>query len=84
MIKQAAIRLHRKIFTGRRHADILHANAVFRDGIIVSSFASGEQGFVTDAGLFLSRELAAEHALQSGQIKKLKYSTTHLFSEDLY
>ena len=72
------------ILTGRRHVDILGANAVLREGIIVSSIAGGEQGFLTDDGSFLSREVAAEHVLKCGQIKKLKYSKTQLFSEDLY
>jgi hypothetical protein len=48
MIKEAAIRLEGKVFTGWRHVDILHANADSRDGIIVSSIAAGEHGFVTN------------------------------------
>jgi len=84
MIKEAAIRLEGKIFTGRRHVDILHANVVRRDGILVSSIAGNQQGFGTDEGEFLNREQAAEHAVKCGQIKKLKYSKTQLFSEDLY
>jgi hypothetical protein len=84
MIKEAAIRLEGKVFTGWRHVDILHANADSRDGIIVSSIAAGEHGFVTNEDEFLNREQAAEHALKCGQIEKLKYSKTQLFSEDLY
>jgi hypothetical protein len=84
MITEAAIRLDGRVFTGRRHADIFHANAVSRNGVIVSSIAGGEQGFVTDKGLFLDRKLAAKHALECGQIKALRYSKTELFSEDLW
>jgi len=84
MIKEAAIKFHGKVFTGRRHNDILQANAVCKNGIIVSSIAAGEQGFVTDEGEFLNREEAAEHALTCGQIAELKFSKTLLFSEDLY
>jgi hypothetical protein len=84
MITQSAIRLDGRVFLGRRHADILHQNAVSRDGVIISSIAGGEQGFVTDEGLFLDRELAAKHALGCGQISKLKYSKNVLFSEDLW
>jgi hypothetical protein len=85
MVKEAAIRKDGRIFTGHRHADILHANAVRNEsGIIVSTIASGEQGFVSDAGEFLTREEAAEHALKCDQIKWLKFSRTQLFSEDLY
>lgn len=84
MIKEAAIRFHGKIFTGRRHNDILQANAVCKNGIVISSIAAGEQGFVTDEGEFLSREQAAEHALKCGQIAELKFNRTLLFSEDLY
>jgi hypothetical protein len=84
VISAAAIRLDGRVYTGRRHADIFHANAVLRNGVIVSSIAGGEQGFVTDKGLFLDRELAAKHALECGQIRRLKYSKTELFSEDLW
>jgi hypothetical protein len=84
MIKQAAIRHGGRIFTGHRHADIFQANAVFRNGVIVSSIANGEQGFVDDLGQFHSRESAARIALETGQITALKYSSTKLFSEDLY
>ena len=42
------------------------------------------QGFVTYDMRFVDRETAAKIALASGQIKKLKFSSTKLFSEDLY
>lgn len=41
----------------------------------------GEQGFITDKGLFLSRHEAAKDAFAAGQTKDLKRD---LFSEDLW
>lgn len=83
MIKCAAIRVGDKVLTGRRHHDIFHANTVRQNGVIVSRIF-GEQGFVTLSGDFLTREEAAKHALKTGQISKLKFSKTELFSEDIY
>lgn len=80
MIKESAIRLDGIIHTGRRHYNIIHA-------LIEKGFPrpiKGQQGFVTTSGIFVSRKLAAKIALACGQIKKLKYSNSELFSEDLY
>lgn len=41
----------------------------------------GELGFVTDTGDFLSREEAAQHALECGQINAPR---SGIFSEDLW
>ncbi len=85
MIKESAIKKDGQVFTGRRHADVLHANAKRNEsGIIISTLAEGIQGFVTISGEFLTREEAAIHALKCGQVKSLKFSRTKLFSEDLY
>lgn len=84
MIKCAAIRHNGKVLTGHRHCDIFNANAVRENGVIISRIIGGEQGFVTLSGDFLTREQAAEHALKTGQIAKLKFSKTQLFSEDIY
>jgi hypothetical protein len=45
---------------------------------------TGEQGFVLSDGRFADREEAARIALESGQIVKLKWGPTDLFSEDLW
>lgn len=42
------------------------------------------QGFLTSKGRFADRKEAARIALDSKQIKKLNYSKTELYSEDLY
>lgn len=42
------------------------------------------QGFLTNKNRFVDRLEAAEIALACGQIEKLNYSQTELFSEDLY
>lgn len=44
----------------------------------------GIQGFLTDKGLFLNREDAANHALECGQIVDLKFHSRQLFSEDMW
>jgi len=43
----------------------------------------GEQGFITDDGIFLGREEAAVYALQNKQIEKLSWGP-ELYSEDLW
>ena len=85
MIKSAAIPTDDgRVFSGHRHCDILNTNAVRENGVVISSLKGGEQGFLTDQGLFLNREMAATHAIECGQIKALKFSKTKLFSEDIY
>lgn len=80
-IKSAATRLpDGEVYTDRNHASIIH-------GLAMAGYArrtAGEQGFVTDTGLFVDRVEAAKIALAAGQIEKLRYSRTELFSEDLY
>ncbi len=43
----------------------------------------GEQGFVTDKGVFLTRKQAAAHAIVCGQIEELT-TPPYLYSEDLW
>ena len=78
-IKEAAIMHEGKIWTGRRHHNVIK-KIVDECGIQVAP-VHGEQGFVTECGKFLSREDAAKVAFEAGQIPKPK---TTLFSEDLY
>lgn len=79
MITHAAIRKDGVIYIGRRHCFIMHHPA-YPKGFHKFS----EQGFITESGKFLDREEGAKHALDCGQIKKLKYSSRDLFSEDLW
>lgn len=44
---------------------------------------NGEQGFITESGIFVKRRIAADMALITGQIKKLKWPP-NLYSEDLW
>lgn len=80
MIKEAAIKFKGKIYTGKRHCDcIMKAGKDTKTRPI-----NGEQGFLTTKGDFVDREEAAIIALESGQIKELKFHKTMLYSEDLY
>jgi hypothetical protein len=65
------------IYCGHRHNNILW------QGPHVSRNPY-HQGFLTSKGRYVSREEAGKIALEAGQIKELQYSTTDLFSEDLY
>ena len=76
MIKEAAIRKNGVVFTGRRHNDIL-CDKSRPFGFL----RGGEQGFITDSGVFMNREDAAVLAYFYGQIKVPK---DKLYSEDLY
>lgn len=76
-IKEAAILLDGKIYTGRRHDKCIH-KIMKETG---KSAAKGIQGFVTYKGKFLDRKQAGHHAFKCGQIDK---DTDHLLSEDLY
>jgi hypothetical protein len=82
-ITSSAILHNGNVFFGRkRHYEII------RDIIEYTGIkrvpGSSTQGFMTNAYQFLNREEAAHLALKSGQIKKLKFGTTQLFSEDLW
>lgn len=77
----AAAVVHKgKVYQGKRHGLIIH-EIVKETG---DRPITGEQGFVTSTGRFVSREDAAVIALKRGQIKKLKFNNTQLFSEDLW
>lgn len=74
MIKQAAILQHGLIYKGHRHRDIYakHKNLNRKEC---------EEGFVTNAGMFVDRKTAAQIAFTTGQIKRNKQK---LVSEDIY
>jgi hypothetical protein len=44
---------------------------------------SGECGFITDTGLFVTRKRAAKIALDSGQAKEISHPDVGLTSQDL-
>ena len=78
-IKCAAIRTKTgQIFEGRSHADCYQA--LKEAGIDPQTSRKCDQGFVTNAGVFVDRYKAAEIAHRAGQTKKLE---SPLLSEDL-
>ena len=79
MIKEAAILYDGKIYTGRRHHEIIEYIHSLGNPCPIK----GEHGFVTDEGEFLNRVNAAQEAIRCGQIIKL-IGPPKLTSEDLY
>lgn len=79
-IVAAAILQDGVVYTGTRHAFII------RDIVLMTGTKpiTGQQGFVTSTGQFVSREIAGEIAMRSGQVTHLKYQRTQLFSEELW
>jgi len=75
MIVNAAILKDSVIYVGRRHCDIL-CDKSRQFGFL----KNGQQGFITDKGIFLDRYAAATYAYSNGQIKEAKL---RLCSEDL-
>jgi hypothetical protein len=81
-IRFSAINADGLIFIGKRHHNII---ATLADcGYTEREISYFPQGFITEEGYFLGREESAGQALKSGQIKELKFSSSQLFSEDLY
>ena len=76
-IKEAAILLDGKIWTGRRHGEII-SKIVEAGG---RTPVTADQGFVTECGKFVDRKEAAEIAFAAGQTSK---NVRILMSEDLY
>ncbi len=58
---------------------------MIRDGVCPRPFPGGDaQGFVTDTGDYVLRELAMRIAIKAGQVEKGKtHHQDELFSEDL-
>lgn len=77
-IKQPAIKLNGKVYTGNAYTSIIKS---MKDSGIPDA-VSGQQGFVTLDGEFYNRKDSAKIALQAGQTKKLKYPPLLSF-EDL-
>jgi len=84
----AAIRLDSgKIYYGHRHPHCIEA----MNGELSWTMNRQQiktigklQGFITSNNRFVDRTEAAIIALEAKQIEKLNYSTTELYSEDLY
>lgn len=74
-----------KIVTGARHWDSVMRGQILVDGKRPANWFDAEQGFIDQAGAFLTRREAWIVAEKAGQIK---YWNGHnegiLFSEDLY
>lgn len=69
------------VFSGVSHVHCLH-QMVAMTGKRQSEVKEVD-GFLTTHNRFIDRKEAAKIALEQGQIKKLRYSSTDLFSEDL-
>ena len=82
VITAAAIRHTdgRTIFTGKRHATIIHQMAEMG----LATPIRGEQGFVDDQGNFLDRHAAGEHAIACGQIERMRWPGMGLDSVEVF
>jgi len=80
-IKESAILYEGNVYTGKRHQNVIDK---IMNSTGVRHIVGELHGFITECGEFVNREQAAIIALERGQIEKLKYHTTELFSEDLY
>lgn len=80
-IKEAAVRLDGKLYTGKRHGEIIQKIAAeSADRVLIRQ---PDQGFVTEDGQFVTRVEAAEIAFRAGQIEQ-DLRGQPLMSEDLY
>ena len=71
------------VFCGWRHPNCLY-QMVAITGLTQYDAGKEVQGFLTSENMFVDRIEAAQIALAAGQIEKLKFSSTKLYSEDLY
>jgi hypothetical protein len=87
-IKESAILFEGKVYTGKRHHNVIQR--IIADTDVKRVGAQWPQGFVTEDGEFVDREEAAKIALASGQVVTGKATVQHVFnghtlySEDLY
>ena len=65
MIDKAAIKRGERVWTGRRHGEIILA--MLEEGE-APPVPQREQGFVTETGEWLNRQEAFEHAVKCGQL----------------
>lgn len=78
-IKESAILYRGKIYTWKRHSDCIRKAVKYSSQTPITCL----QGFIDFKWKFYTREEAGKLVLENWQIKKLKYSDTELFSEDL-
>jgi len=71
------------VFCGYRHPHCLH-QMVAMTGKRQSEVGKYKSGFLTNKNRFVDRIEGGKIALACGQIKKLEYSSTVMYSEDLY
>ena len=71
------------VLCGWRHSNCMY-QMVAITGLKNHEAGESIQGFLTDTNRFVDRIEGAKISLESGQIEKLNYSSTRLFSEDLY
>ena len=82
MIVAAAVRVNGKIYRGRRHGAAIHAAIEAGEQRPITSKM---QGFVTDAGVFITRKMGRDYAIKCGQIKfNKKRDWKPLISEELW
>lgn len=81
-IVASAILFDGKVYTGRRHHNVIRT--IIDTTGAKKVLSSSPQGFLTSDGRFVDREEGARIAIASGQITKLKFHSTVLFSEDLW
>jgi hypothetical protein len=71
------------VVCGHRHGHCIHTMYALT-GKRQGQTGAKIQGFLTSKNKFVTREEAAVIALGCGQITKLRYNQTRLFSEDIY
>lgn len=79
VILASAVLRDNLIWTGKRHCTIITAVFSATDKAVMRE----EQGFITDTGMFLSREQAMELARRNGQLPS-SFNKKVLTSEDLW
>ncbi len=79
-IIKSAVKHKGTVYVGSRHSDAIMSAATLTGDRPIT----GEQGFLTSDGRFVSRTEGAKIALKSKQIIALRFSKTELFSEDLW
>lgn len=82
-IRCAAIAYKGKIYTGFNHCSI--GLKMWQDNVCPRPYPGGKyQGFVTESGVFVSRERAMQIALAAGQVEAgTTQNDEELYSEDL-
>lgn len=77
-IASAAIWQDGKVYTGKNHAELI--SEIYST---INRRVDAVQGFVTECGAFVDREMALEIARAAGQVVRKHGSPTELYSEDL-